>query len=56
MNTEHQPVELAPLHVEPRPLAFFIDLALYLSVMFLIREVYFSSVGVMVKSMIVRVV
>ena len=56
MNTEHQPVVLSPLHMEPRPFAFFIDLVLYLAVMFLIREVYFSSVGVMVKSMIVRVV
>lgn len=51
MNTEHQPVELAPLHVEPRPLAFFIDLVLYLSVMFLIREVYFSSIGFMANGL-----
>jgi membrane protease YdiL (CAAX protease family) len=35
----------------PRPLAFFIDLVLYLSVMFLIREVYFSSVGFMANGL-----
>ena len=29
------------------PMAFFVDLALYLSVMFSIREVYFSSLGFM---------
>ena len=35
----------------PRPLAFFIDLVLYLSVMFLIREVYFSSVSFMANGL-----
>ena len=31
--------------------AFFVDLALYLSVMFLIREVYFQSLGFMVNAL-----
>jgi uncharacterized protein len=34
-----------------RPLAFLVDLALYLSVMFLIREVYFSSFGFMANGL-----
>jgi hypothetical protein len=29
----------------PRPQAFFIDLVVYLSVMFLVREVYFPAIG-----------
>ena len=31
--------------------AFFVDLALYLPVMFLIREVYFQSLGFMVNGL-----
>jgi hypothetical protein len=33
------------------PGAFFIDLAIYLSVMFLIRQVYFSSVGFIINGL-----
>ena len=33
------------------PMAFFVDLALYLSVMFSIREVYFSSLGFMANGL-----
>ncbi len=33
------------------PMAFFVDLALYLTVMFLIREVYFQSLGFMVNGL-----
>jgi hypothetical protein len=33
------------------PGAFFIDLAIYLSIMFLIREVYFSSVGFIINGL-----
>jgi len=29
----------------PRPQAFFVDLVIYLSAMFLVREVYFSEIG-----------
>lgn len=33
------------------PMAYFVDLALYLSVMFAIREVYFSSLGFMANGL-----
>ncbi len=42
MNTIGSPFR-SPGHSRPR--AFFIDLVIYLSAMFLIREVYFSEIG-----------
>ena len=42
MNTIGSPLR-SPGHSRPR--AFFIDLVIYLSVMFLVREVYFSEIG-----------
>lgn len=42
MNTMESPVRDP---VQPGPQTFFIDLVIYLSVMFLVREVYFSKIG-----------
>ena len=42
MTTTGSPLE-NPEH--PRPQAFFVDLVIYLSAMFLVREVYFSEIG-----------
>jgi hypothetical protein len=45
LSTDHRPLVDPLTSGEARPGAFFIDLAIYVSVMFLIRQVYFSSVG-----------
>ena len=42
MNTTGSPLR-NPEHSPPQ--AFFIDLVIYLSAMFLVREVYFSEIG-----------
>jgi len=42
LTTTGSPLE-NPEH--PRPQAFFVDLVIYLSAMFLVREVYFSEIG-----------
>ena len=45
MNTTDRTQPESASEYEISSLAFFVDLALYLSVMFLIREVYFPSFG-----------